>query len=79
MNLSPPVKYFTGRFKAVHLLWIIYVTCISVLFLLCFRAHLIIEALWTPAGKGLTSWLSIVMSYWEVDTFPLVFWARCGA
>ena len=34
------------------LLWIIYV--ISVLFLLCFHACLFIDALWSPAGKGLT-------------------------
>ena len=32
-----------------------------------------------PAGKGLTSWLSFVMSNCEVVTFPLVTWIRCGA
>ena len=37
------------------------------------------DALWSPAGKGLTSWLSFVMSDCEVVTFPLVFWVRCGA
>ena len=31
------------------------------------------------AGKGLTSWLSFVMSYCEVVTFPSVSWVRCGA
>ena len=46
--------------KAVILLWIIYV--ISALFLLCFRARLFIDALWSPSGKGLTSWLSFVIS-----------------
>ena len=77
-GLSPPVKYiFTDRFKAVLLLWIIYV--ISVLFLLCFGAHLFIDALLSPIGKGLTSWLSFVMSNFEVVTFPLVYWVRCGA
>ena len=35
---------------------------ISVLFMLCFRALLFIDALWSPAGKGLTSWFSPVMS-----------------
>ena len=40
------------------------------LVLLCFRAHLIIDALWSPAGKRLTSWLSFVMSNCEVVTFP---------
>ena len=49
-----------------------------VLYLLCFRARLFIDALWSPAGKGLTSWLSFVMSYCELVTFLLVSWARCG-
>ena len=40
--------------------------------LLCFHARLFIDALWSPAGKGLTSWLSFVMSYCEVVTFPFV-------
>ena len=31
------------------------------------------------AGKGLTSWLSSLMSNCEVDTCPLVSWVRCGA
>ena len=47
------------------LLWIIYV--ISVLLLLCFSACLFISALWSPAGKGMTSWLSFVMSNCEVE------------
>ena len=38
-----------------------------------------IDAFWSPAGKGLTSWLSFVMSNCEVVTVPLVFWVRCGA
>ena len=48
------------------------VCVISVFVLLCFRAHLFIDALLSPAGKGLTSWLSFVMSSCEVVTFPLV-------
>ena len=51
------------------LLWIIYV--ISVLFSLCFRAHEFIDALWSPARKGLTSWLSFVMSNCKVSLSPL--------
>ena len=35
-------------------------------------------ALWSPAGKGLTSWLSFLMSNCEFVTFPLVSWVRCG-
>ena len=38
----------------------------SVLYLLCFRARMFIDALWSPAGKGLTSLLSFVMSTCEV-------------
>ena len=39
---------------------------------------LFICALWSPAGKGLTSWLSFVVSNCEFVTFPLVSWVRCG-
>ena len=44
----------------------------SVLCLLCLCAHLYVCALGSPAGKGLTSWLSFVMSNCEFVTFPLV-------
>ena len=33
--------------------------------------HLFIVALWSAAGKGLTSWLSFVMSNCEFVTFPI--------
>ena len=64
------------RSKAVLLLCIIHI--ISVLLLLCFSACLFIDALWPSAGKGLTSWLSFVMSYCEFVTFQLVSWVSCG-
>ena len=32
-----------------------------------FCAHLFIDALWSPDGKGLTSWLSFVMSNCELS------------
>ena len=41
------------------------------LFLSCV-CYAFIVALWSPAGKGLTSWLSFVMSNCEFVTFPLV-------
>ena len=50
----------------------------SVLCLLCLCMRLFICALWSPAGKGLTSWLSFVVSNCKFITFPLVFWFRCG-
>ena len=75
-GLRPPIS-FTDLSKAALLLWIIYV--ISILFLLCFRARLFVDALWSPAEKGLTSWLSFMVSNCEVVTSPLVSWVRCGA
>ena len=50
----------------------------SVLYLLCLCACLFICALWSPAGIGLTSWLSFVVFNWEFVAFPLVSWVRCG-
>ena len=46
--------------------------------LLCFRARLFFDGLWSPAWKGLTPWLSFVMSNSEFVTFPLISWVRCG-
>ena len=53
--------------------------CYFCLVLLCIHAGLFVGALWSPVGKGLTSWLSFVMSNCDVVTFPLVSWVRCGA
>ena len=44
--------------------------CYFFLVLLCFHAHLFVEALWPPAGKGLTSWLSFVICICDIVTFP---------
>ena len=51
---------------------------ISVVCLLCFCVRLFIFVLWSPAGKGLTAWLSYVKSNCEFVTFPLVSWVRFG-
>ena len=40
-----------------------------VLCLFCLCTRLFICALWSPAGKGLTSWLSFVVSNCEFVTF----------
>ena len=63
--------------KAVLLLWIFY-GVFSVLCLLCLCERLFICALWSPAGKELTSWLSFVMSNCEFVSFLLVSWVRYG-
>ena len=47
-------------------------------FAMYFYACLFIYALWSPAGKGLTSWLSFVVSNCVFVTFRLVSWVRCG-
>ena len=39
--------------------------------LLCLCARLLIDALWSPAGIGLTSWLSFVVSNCEFIHFPI--------
>ena len=74
-SLSPPVKHFTDRFQGdtyfVDILWF------SVLCLICLCMRLFICAFWPPAGKGLTSWLSFVVSNCEFVSFPLVSWVRC--
>ena len=43
----------------------------SVLCLLCLSARLFICALWSPAGKGLTSWLSFVVSTVSLSLSPV--------
>ena len=48
---------------------------------LVFAMHLYASvycALWSPASKRLTSWISFVVSSCEFVTFLLVSWVRCG-
>ena len=51
--------------------------CYFCLVFFMLSCSLFIDALWSPTGKGLTSWLSFVMSYCVVVTFPLVSCVRC--
>ena len=64
---------FQGGTSFVDLLFFCSVLCLP-----CLCAHLFICALRSPAGKGLTSWLSFMVSYCEFVTLPLVSWVRCG-
>ena len=59
-HLSTSKTHFTDRSKAVLLLWIFYVFVLTCVCYVC--ARLFICALWSPAGKGLTSWLSFLVS-----------------
>ena len=54
------------------LIIVAHINCVSSVFGPCF------VFLYFFVGKGLTSWLSFVMSNCEVVTFPL-YWVRCGA
>ena len=69
----PPVKYLTDRSKAVLLKCFFFLSCVCYAFV-----RLFICALWSPAGNGLTSWLSFAVSYCEFVTFPSVSWVRYG-
>ena len=53
--------------------------CYFCLVLLGFHARRFVDALWSSVGKGLTSWLSFVMSNCDIVTFPLASWVRYGA
>ena len=57
----------------MDLLWVFFCLVFAIV---C--ARLFICALWSPAGKGVTSWLSFVVSSCEFVTFPLISCVRCG-
>ena len=42
-------------------------------------SRLCIAALWSPAGKGLTSWLLFVMFNCILSLSHVVCWVKCGA
>ena len=67
-GLSHSVIFFTDRSKVEHF-FVIYVLCLSRQF---------IAVLWSPEGKGLTSWLLFVMFIVIVLLSQLVSWNRCG-
>ena len=78
-GLCTPVKYFLLTIPRWYFfcgLFMLFLSCVC--YIVCFRAHLFIVALWSPAGRGLTSWLSFVMSNCGYVTFPSVSWVRCG-
>ena len=41
-------------------------------------SHLFTAALWSPVGKGLTSWLLFVMLIMKLLLSHFVSWDRCG-
>ena len=59
------IKY--DRSKSVPLLWTI---CVFLCLVFVMHLRLFIAALWSPAGKGLTSWFLFVMVNCVLVTFP---------
>ena len=47
-----------------------YLCYFCLVFVMLSQASVYIDALWSPAGKGLTSWPSFVMSNCVFVTFP---------
>ena len=64
-GLGPPVKYFTDSSRD-HFVGHLCYLCLVFVMLSC----LFIAALWSPEGKGLTSWLLFVMFNCDFVTFP---------
>ena len=58
------LECFLNSLKASWLINL-YTLCLAFVMLL----RLLIAALWSPAGKGLTSWLLIVMSNYDYVAF----------
>ena len=66
--------YSQTRSIQLLLLWINCVLCLVFLMLL----RLFIAALWSPAEKGLTSWLLLVMFIVFLLLYHVVSWVGCG-
>ena len=54
-----------------------YICCVCVCYAF-FRACILLPCGRSPGGKGLTSWLSFVMSNGQFVIFPLVSCVGCG-
>ena len=77
-RLKPSSKIFYRPFQGGTTFVDFYVFFSCLVLAMPLYARLFICALWLPAGKGLTSWLSFVVSICEFVTFPLVSWVRRG-
>ena len=69
-SLSPPVTYLLKVPRQYFFVVLLYFFCLCALSFIC--------ALWSPAGRGLTSWLSFVVSNCEFVTIPLASLVRSG-
>ena len=66
-GLSPPVKYYYWAFQGGTSL-VDHFCYFCIVFVM--PSRLLIAAMWSPAGKGLTSWLSFVVLNCAVVSFP---------
>ena len=72
-------EYLKKRFGGQRLRVYLSIFAIVLYIITKLAVSLFINALWSPAGKELNSWLSLVMSNCEVVTIELISWVRCGA
>ena len=70
VGASPPVKYIYWPFQG-GTSFVFFLPCVCYAF-----ARLFIDALWSPAWKGLTSWLSFVMFSVCLSLSHVVSWVR---
>ena len=71
-------EYFTYRSKAVPLSWIL-LCDLFFMYLFVIMSLLFLAALYSPAGKGLTSWLSCVRCFLVLLSLsPVDYLVRCG-
>ena len=70
-----PSSIFTDCSKTVLLFMIIFVIC--VLCVSVILSCLFLASFWSPAGKGLSSWLLYVMFFVFLSLSHMVTWDRC--
>ena len=69
-STCPPVIFFTDCSKAVLLFWTLFVyLCFTFVFIIMWLSCLFLAAWWSPAEKGLASWLSCVWCFLVFVTF----------
>ena len=72
-GLSPPVFLLTFQGSTYFVDHLCYLCLVFVML-----SRLFIAALWSTEGKGLTSWLLIVMFIVFLLLWYVVSWVRCG-
>ena len=61
-------NFLTDLSKAV-ILWIFFVICVSCLSVILY--FLFLASMWSPAGKGMTSWFSCISCFLVFYHFPI--------